>query len=82
MSKATLPAPTRRLLTDKEAAAYCGVSVNTMITHIAIQPVRIGSCVRYDVRALDRWLDRKSNSAPMTADDWLERLDEDQGERA
>lgn len=77
-----LPLPTRRLLTTDEAAAYCGVSSATMLAHVKVPPVKIGNSVRYDVRALDRWLDTKGQSEPMTGDDWLRLLDEDHGARA
>lgn len=82
MSRARLPAPTRRLLTTEEAASYCGVSVATLHAHIKVAPVKIGNSVRYDVQALDRWLDGQGQSAPMTGDDWLRRLDEGEGARA
>lgn len=77
-----LPLPPRRLLTSDEAAAYCGVSVNTMKAHIRVPPVKIGNSVRYDVQALDRWLDAQSQFEPKTADDWLRLLDEGEGARA
>jgi len=70
-----LPLPAKRMLTEQEAAAYCGVSVNTFKARVKIPPVRIGNCVRYDVRALDEWADSQGGNREMTADDWLERLD-------
>lgn len=81
MSKA-LSAPTKRLLTADEAAAYCGVSVGSLRTYIKVAPVKIGNSVRYDVRALDRWLDGQTETVPQTADDWLGKLDEGNRARA
>lgn len=78
---ATLPLPVRRLLTDAEAAAYCGVSVNTFRAHVPITPVKIASCVRYDRKDLDKWLDSQGQHRAMTADDWLERIGEGGGAR-
>lgn len=78
-TRAAILLPVKRLLTKQEAAAYCGVSVNTLIAHVRISPVNIGNCVRYDIRDLDRWIDARANSAPvetMTGDEWLDRLDE------
>lgn len=68
----SLPLPNRLLLTTDEAADYCGVSVNTFRAHVPVAPVKIGSSVRYDRRALDRWA---ANQNPLSGDDWLERLD-------
>lgn len=76
-----LPLPAKRMLTEQEAAAYCGVSVNTFKARIGISPVRIGNCVRYDMRALDQWADSQGGSREMTADDWLGKLDEGDGAR-
>ncbi|WMT88231.1 helix-turn-helix domain-containing protein [Pelagibacterium sp. 26DY04] len=77
----SLPLPARRLLTAQEAAQYLGLkSPNTLKAHVRIAPVKIGDSVRYDVRDLDRWVDARTQSRPITADDWLGKLDEDQGE--
>lgn len=81
MKHSRLPLPAKRLLTAEEAAAYCGVSVTTMKVHVRVAPVNIGNCVRYDIRALDRWMDRQGQFEPMTGDDWLGRLDEGDGAR-
>ena len=72
-----LPLPEALLLTTGQAASYCGVSVNTFRAHVRIRPVKIGNCVRFDRRDIDRWAERQNRSEPLTADDWLERLDED-----
>jgi excisionase family DNA binding protein len=71
----TLPLPAKLLLTAGEAASYCGVSVNTFRAHVKVRAVKIGSCVRYDRRDLDRWARAQDQSQPLTGDDWLELLD-------
>lgn len=74
-----LPKPARLLLTSVEAADYCGVSVNTFKAHVRVSPVRIGQSIRYDRRALDRWVSRQNHPEPLTGDDWLGKLDEGEG---
>lgn len=72
------------MLSEAEAAAYCGgKSVDWFETHVRVAPVRIGAKKLYDVRALDKFLDRLANpdAGPVTGDDWLARLDEGDGER-
>ncbi|PBC09155.1 hypothetical protein CK230_16860 [Mesorhizobium sp. WSM3859] len=65
------------MLSPAEAAEYCGgKSVEWLKTHVRVAPTRIGSLVRYDVRALDRWLDSRNQSEPATVDEWLGLLDE------
>ncbi|WP_141246041.1 helix-turn-helix domain-containing protein [Mesorhizobium sp. WSM3859] len=69
--------PSKRMLSPAEAAEYCGgKSVEWLKTHVRVAPTRIGSLVRYDVRALDRWLDSRNQSEPATVDEWLGLLDE------
>lgn len=70
-----LPLPTKLLLTTDEAADYCGVSVNTFRAHVKVTPVKIGSSVRFDRRAIDQWAAAQDRSKPLTGDDWLELLD-------
>ncbi len=77
---AALTAPARRMLSAEEAAAYCGGrSVAWLESHVKVAPVMIGRLKRYDVRALDIWLDGLGNGGaargqPATGDDWLEKL--------
>ncbi len=71
---------TPRLLNRKQAAQYCGVCVNTFITHVAphINAVEIGAKRLWDVQRLDRWIDALSiGKAEPSQADWLMRLDED-----
>ncbi|UCI17859.1 helix-turn-helix domain-containing protein [Mesorhizobium sp. B2-1-8] len=71
-----LPLPCRRMLSPAEAADYCGgKTVDWLKAHVRVAPVKMGRLVRYDVRALDRWLDGLDNYGPTTGDDWLKLLD-------
>ncbi|WP_033838280.1 hypothetical protein [Mesorhizobium loti] len=76
MTSRSVPLPARRMLSPAEAAQYCGgASIEWLKAHVKVTPVRIGSLVRYDVRALDKWLDSKDDSMPLSGDDWLGLLD-------
>ncbi|MER8581726.1 helix-turn-helix domain-containing protein [Mesorhizobium sp. M1423] len=68
--------PAKRLLTTAEAAAYCGLSVPMFKAHVRVAPFKIGSVVRYDVRAIDKWIDGH-RPIEKTADEWLALLDTD-----
>jgi len=72
-----MDAPSKRLLNLKEAAAYCGVGASTFKTQTRITPIKIGKCVRYDVHAIDRWIDNQTQLESLTGDDWLAKMDED-----
>jgi hypothetical protein len=71
---------TSRLLNRQQAAEYCGVCVNTFIAHVTpeVRTITIGAKRLWDVRELDRWIDRRlvGVTEPSQAD-WLARLDED-----
>jgi hypothetical protein len=55
--------PARRMLTEQEAADYCGFSsVNGFKAHIRVRPVNFGKLVRYDRADLDAYLDRLRSS--------------------
>jgi hypothetical protein len=80
------PAPARcerhpRLLHRGQAAAYCGVSAGHFDDHIAtaVPPISIGRRKLWDVRALDRYLDRLSGLDPdlQPVERWLEGLGND-----
>jgi hypothetical protein len=49
-----------RLLARDEAAAYCGMSSNHFDKHCPIGALQFGARRLWDVRALDRWVDRLS----------------------
>lgn len=74
-----LPLPTRRMLNRAEAAAYVGVSVNTLDRMIADRlmpgPIRVYSRTLWDVRALDFAIDAlPGNDWGDEANDWDEVL--------
>ncbi len=69
--------PAKRLLNLSEAAAYCGVGAATFKAHAKITPVKIGTALRYDVQAIDKWINSQSDGKPKTGDDWLGKLDAD-----
>lgn len=49
---------TPRLLTRDEAAAYCGIGGELFERCVQVAPMRFGNRKRWDVRAIDRWLDQ------------------------
>lgn len=53
---------TPRLLCREFAAAYLGISPNHFDEHVAesVKPIELGKRKLWDIRALDRWLDRQS----------------------
>lgn len=59
----SLPLPAKRMLTDQEAADYCGFrSVKTFRAKARVPPVDYGNCVRFDRHRLDEWLDQLTQS--------------------
>ena len=75
MGRAALIAP--RLLTRDQAADYCGVSVPTFAAICPIHPIAMGNgkrMERFDVQALDDWINGLRGQAPQADVDWLERL--------
>ena len=63
---------TERLLTTKEAAAHCGVSVATFEARLVnsgpkFRAVRIGRRRLFDIRAIDAWIDSESGMAERSA---------------
>lgn len=78
--------PRKRLLTRAQAAAYCALSVPTFETICPVRPVALGAgkrLERYDVEALNEWIDRLSEPAPelKTKEQALAELDDDYGTR-
>ena len=67
-----------RLLSQEQAATYCGVGIDLLKAECPVIPIKIRSKILYDRRALDRWIDdsagRPNESQPGT--DWLRRLDD------
>jgi hypothetical protein len=67
--------PEPRLLTQGQAAAYCGVCVEVFKKACPVPPVSLLERIpRYDRRALDRWIDSISNFRPIEDGDDLERM--------
>ena len=63
------PAPEPRLLTQSQAAAYCGVCVEVFKKACPVQPIKVLERIpRYDRRALDVWIDSLDNSRPIASD--------------
>jgi hypothetical protein len=57
--------PDPRLLTQTQAAAYCGVCVEVFKKACPIPPIALCDRIpRYDRQALDRWIDSLDNSRP------------------
>lgn len=71
MSRHGPPPIAPRLLTAEQAAAYLGYATTGVLANIPVQPIRVaekgpGSQPKYDVRALDAFLDRLSGlSVPL-----------------
>jgi hypothetical protein len=66
------------MLNRRGAAAYCGISEATFTTHVVpYVPARsIGAKRVWDVKALDKWLDRLSSGAEAEAEDpWAVAMD-------
>lgn len=82
MRQAAVIAPFKRLLTRAEAAAYCGVSLPTFDTICPVRAIVLGDdkrLERFDVQALNEWIDRLSlpASASKTKEQALAELDDD-----
>jgi hypothetical protein len=74
-----LPLPAARLLNKKQAAAYCNVALSTFDSVCPVPGIamdRLGRVVRYDVHALDRWIDRLGQINPASAKTKEDRLAE------
>ena len=75
----TLLRPNRRMLSSREAAAYCGApSIERWRAACPVRPVRLyrgrdGDL--FDVADLDRWIEDRKASSP-DAEEWLKRLTE------
>jgi hypothetical protein len=74
-----------RLLTKAEAAAYCGVAVATFSTLCPVRPIALGAdkrLERYDIVALNEWVDGLGGCLPKRGRDWLEMMDPDHDQSA
>jgi len=55
--------PEPRLLTQGQAAAYCGLCVENFKKACPVRPLSLLERIpRYDRRSLDRWIDSLNNS--------------------
>jgi hypothetical protein len=71
-----------RLLTKTQAAGYCGVSPATFSGLCPVPPVSLGAgkrLERYDVAALDSWIESLGSAPPDASFDWLSKLDRKNG---
>lgn len=76
---------TPRLLNQKTAAAYCGMSVPVFVRACPVDRRRVHPGprgLRYDTRELDKWIDALPNDSVVGRkidvaglERWLERLD-------
>jgi hypothetical protein len=67
-----------RLFTREQAAAYCGVSLPTFMGICPVRPIALGAgkrLERYDLRALEQWIDTFSGDKASCGRDWLAALD-------
>lgn len=47
-------------MSEKDAASYCGVASRSFRSHVPVPPIRIGGRNLWDIKCLDKWLDRQS----------------------
>jgi hypothetical protein len=74
-----------RLLTKAQAASYCGLSIRAFATLCPVRPLALGAdrrLERYDIVALDEWIDRLGGPRANCGLDWLELMDANNDESA
>jgi len=75
-----------RLVTREEAAHYCRVGLSTFLAICPIRPISLGNSKRlerYDVRALDEWIDKLGGKGPLSSgSNWLGLVEKPNGSRA
>ncbi len=67
-----------RLLTKAEAASYCGISLGVFSTLCPVRPIALGNdkrLERYDVVALNKWIDELGSDSEQLGRDWLAVMD-------
>jgi hypothetical protein len=67
-----------RLLTRGQAAAYCGISLATFKLVCPVRPIALGASKRmqrFDVVALDAWIDSLTADKGTSGRDWLAALE-------
>ena len=76
---------TPRLLTNAQAASYCGLSIRAFATLCPVRPLALRAdsrLERYDITALDEWIDRLGGLGSKCGRDWLEMMDADNDKSA
>ncbi len=72
--------PAARLLTRAQAAVYCGFCSSTVSTLCPVRPISLGHdkrLERYDVVALNDWIDRLGEGSMQLGRDWLSAMDKE-----
>lgn len=70
------PAIEPRLLSQSQAAAYCGIGVELLKAECPVIPIKIRSRLLYDRQALDRWIDARAVTTTESGPKyWLGQLD-------
>lgn len=66
----------KRMMSETEAASYCGLAAKHFKICCTVQPVNLGGkALRYDKRDLDQWIDtEKTGEADNSHDAILARL--------
>lgn len=52
----------RRMLSKKEAADYCAIPYQKFSGICPVRPSDLGGVVRWDIKAIDRWIDSKNTN--------------------
>lgn len=58
-----------RLLSEDQAAAYCGVTAETFRRHVPVTRRRLGRRVLFDRHEIDRWLDQADDGGAAVSPD-------------
>jgi hypothetical protein len=67
--------PEPRLLTQSQAAAYCGLCVETFKKACPVKPIDLlDRIARYDRQELDLWIDSMNKFRPMKDEEDIERM--------
>ncbi|WP_292530861.1 tyrosine-type recombinase/integrase [Methylocystis sp.] len=77
--------PLPRLLRREEAAHYCALSVEYFLRLCPVPPIKLGNSKRlerYDIKALDAWLDNPAGGGTSSGgSEWLGRVEKPRGRR-
>ncbi|UHC14374.1 hypothetical protein LRS73_17590 [Methylobacterium currus] len=79
-TQSALPGISRRLLTLAEAAEYCRCTVAVFERACPVTPIALGDAIdrrllRYDILALDEWIDMAGGRTTKSDNqDWLAKL--------